>query len=277
MHALMTLPSRRREPRRIAYVSLGILLAVTLIIAGFFPLLVGALDLLGIESAGEHALHDSAAALFVVTIAVLTLTSLRRPRVRPAHLGAIIISLALYLGIVGSAEPSQLAGDLIIVEILLALAIVVGVLHPARAQVFMPWRAERLERPGHVLLAVLAAVGLAAAMPYAADQYRVQTLHGSDEHTEFQHWASMAAFTVLSPVLLFLAAAGGRGYTGVGVAAAMFAVLLAALFLLRPDAVSAVAARWAALSVAWAFAVLGVLIYTLREPDTLDHDDRVNV
>jgi hypothetical protein len=157
----------------------------------------------GIEA--MHRVHDVGWGAFAVLLLfVPAAAQLWRPERRPAAMQQLVLCLAVG-GIVMAASGALVTTHLVRGALIAGPAVVMFVLHPARARILRPGRVS-------ASLAAFAVLGAIPLTRFAVLQLDIQRVdHWSPHGLEF-HWGTMATLTLAIIATLFVAAIRAPGW-----------------------------------------------------------------
>lgn len=215
----------------------------------------------------RHFIHDIAFTLFAVVLVGGLAAQIGGPRRR---VGAMLVSLAFPLLFVGVGMPATgfFFEPLII---MLALAAIATVSHPASRDLLRPVR-----EPSPVTLG-LAVVWLVPAVVYAADHFSIQRgAPAADEHAELGHWVGLGVIVLIVALLTALAARRPGGWGVAAGVSSVSAVLLGTASIAYPDLPSSFGAGWGAAAVVWGLALAAVSVAGARSQEPVAQTARTH-
>lgn len=251
--------------RRIGFIAAaGLFVALNLLVgSNFMPSLFTG----WFQGADPHVIHNISDAAIYWAILIGMVAHLYKPRRNLAGMQQVLTLLTLGVVIVAIAGQFWLA-----LPILLVVAGIMTVLHPARRDLF------HFERTA--MSPLLAGLAVAAAIPLAIFAVHQFGLELGPEPIHAGHWADMAIFTVGLAALGLLASLRTPGWRiptwTVGGSAAIYGVA-SVLFSMQP---SSAGMFWGTLAILWGLGFVmtaeaidaGVLPTTLRRTEKTVHE-----
>lgn len=243
-----------------AHPGFGLAVLITLGLAGLIGLMVFLMQVvpgfLGMAHFREphHRVHDLTYGLLFATAVVGLLAQLRRPS---RNVAGMWMALMPWIGLLVAAVLSGSGGVVLSAERVLVGGgtVTVALLHPARRELFRPFRASRVN---WVMLAlvVVTAVPLIA---FAATNVGLQRT-AADEHAVMGHYGFMAAFAFTVVGVGLLASLRPVGWRLTAWVAGSLPAALGLASLAYPDTASSLGVPWALAALAW-----GVLFVATAE------------
>jgi hypothetical protein len=190
---------------------------------------------------GAHVVHDMLASALLWAALIGMAVQARWPQ---AHVGGMLQATGVFLMMCLAIIISAFAFPPPF--IFLALALVAGALHPARAEL-LSWRGIR-----NPALAGLTAVAAIPLLLYAVSQIGLQRAAvPQDPHAEVGHWLLMGAYALTILFLGVVSATRPSGWRVPAWSAGLLAVIMGLLSLLHPGQASSVGATWGLLAIIW--------------------------
>jgi hypothetical protein len=246
--AVESVSDRTASPGKLERVRVGAFYLVALASLGFAAAVVG--DLLALlvvgwtpavgAELGVHRLHLMGIAAAVAVTVLALASQLFRPRNGVAPLLLALVSTFVATVAMAATNNPHLVEPLT----LFVFAGVLGILHPARRQLFSPGREFR---PVLLGLVALAALPLAA---YAVDQFALQA-SVADEHALDGHYAMMGTIALTLVAGGVIASLGTAGNRTAAWLVGLLAVYFGALSVGLPLQSSGVGLLWGGLAIAW--------------------------
>ncbi|HXF71430.1 MAG TPA: hypothetical protein VNO79_02310 [Actinomycetota bacterium] len=134
---------------------------------------------------------------------------------------------------------------------LVAIAVAMAWLHPARAEMFR----TNFSLP----LTILAAAGALPLLGFVIDQARLVRTDPSS-HAVQGHWEDTAVFALALALAIILASLRTRGWWIPAAAASLATIAYGALSILEPDQASSWGRAWGGAAIAWAVGFVAALV-----------------
>jgi hypothetical protein len=203
-----------------------------------------------VEQLGDCLVHDVGVATLLWWMVAGLLAQFRGARRQVGAMQQLFLVVMVMLGLTALTRPASLLSPMLL---FFGLTVVVGALHPARAELV------RLRSGIEPYIAGLALIAAGPFLAYAVGQLRLESSTLTPA-THGGHWTTMATVAILVIFLALLAALRPRGWRvlawSAGVAALLFGVAGAA----QPNLPSSIEPAWGALAAAW-----GVIFVTMTE------------